>query len=108
MNKDLDYLVDKYIKENNKEELWKIVFEYDNKVNIDKIIDYYILSRDSFYVCELISIAQEYIDLHLLANKIVDTNDVTFAYMILKNGTIHDIINNEFFSILEDFCDENK
>lgn len=100
----MNNLVDKYIKEDNRKKLWELAFEYKDKIDLNKISDYYIQVRDDFNICELICIVSEYLDLDDIFNKIVKTKDKTFMFYILKNGTIKSVIDDKYFLLLEKYC----
>lgn len=86
-------LVDKYIKENSNKELLDLVFQYENKIDLKKIANHYINIKDSYYICELISFALEYLDIDDIFDKIIKTNDEEFMFMVYKNGTINEIVD---------------
>lgn len=101
----INNLVDCYIKEDKREELWNLAFDYGNEIDLTKIANYYISVRDSFHICELLSIVSNYLDLDYLFDSIVLTNDKEFMFWILNNGTIKSIIDSKYFSKLENACD---
>lgn len=90
-----------YIKKDDRKGLWNLVFLYmeENKEIIDmsKISDYYIEKRDSFYICELISLAIEYLDIDDVINKIIATNDKEFIAYVMTNPVIKGIIDDGYF-----------
>ena len=83
-------LVDCYIKEDKREELWNLAFDYGNEIDLTKIANYYISDRDSFHICELLSIVSNYLDLDYLFDSIVELLQfcgvvMNFLYFIIIN-----------------------
>lgn len=93
----LNSLINKYIREKDKENLWNLAFKYQNKINLERIANYFINEKDSYYLCELISIVAEFLDLDNIFDKIIDTNDDNFIFLISKNGAIQNIIDSKYF-----------
>ena len=104
MNKELNKLVDKYIKEDNGKKLWELAEEYENQIDLNKIANYYIQVRDDFNICELICFLYEYLDLDEIFNNIIKTKDKEFMFWILNNGSIKSIIDYKYFIELEKNC----
>lgn len=72
-------LVDTGIKENKKESLWRLAFNYNRKnKDFSKIEDYFIEVRDDYYLIELVCAVKEDLNLNKLAKKVIDTNDKDF------------------------------
>lgn len=80
-------LVSAGIKQDKREALWRLAFNY-YRINKDfsLIEDYFIEKRDHYYLLELISAVSEDLDLDKLIDKIFDTNDKDFINTLVKNG----------------------
>ena len=64
-------LVDTGIKENKKESLWRLAFNYNRKnKDFSKIEDYFIEVRDDYYLIELVCAVKEDLNLNKLAKKV--------------------------------------
>lgn len=97
----MEELINKYIKEDNREKLLELAFEEQNNIDLNSIADYYIKVRDSFNICELISMVSEYLDLDNIFDKIVKTKDKKFMFWIVNNNTIKSVIDEKYISKLE-------
>jgi hypothetical protein len=95
----MNKLVDKYIIEDNKEELINLVFEYKDKKDLNKIAHYFIDKKDDYNICELISIVLEYLDLDDIFDSIIKTNDDEFMFWIMNNGIINFIDEKYIYKI---------
>lgn len=77
-----DLIIDKLIEDDKKEVMWKLCatysIEHEGKYNYDKIVDYYIKTKDSYYLEELISFASEELDHKYIVEKMLKTEDKTF------------------------------
>lgn len=107
MNEEINKLVDKYINEDNRKMLWELAFEYEDKIDLNKIAFYYIKVRDFFNICELICVVSDYLNLDNIFDEIIATNDKTFMFWILNNGSIKSIIDNKYFKKLEVACNQD-
>lgn len=104
MKKEYDNLIDEYINNDDRKGLWELAFDHINEVNLNKIAEYYIQVMDSFHICELINISLGHLDLDYVFDKIISTNDKTFMFFILNNGTIKYIIDPKYLTRLEEAC----
>ena len=102
-NRYLNKLIDNYIKEDNKEELWNLANKYENKIDLEKIANYYIKIRDSYYICELISIVSEYLNLDNIFTKIIATKNEEFIFFVSKNPIIKGIIPDTYIERLNNY-----
>jgi len=77
-----DLIIDKLIEDDKKEVMWKLCatysIEHEGKYNYDKIVDYYIKTKDSYYLEELISFTSEELDHKYIVEKMLKTEDKTF------------------------------
>lgn len=81
-------MADSLIKEDNKGYLWRLALNYNNEFDMDKLETYFIDTRDTYYLTELISVLDEP-NYYRIANKLIDTKDKEF---------ISDIIDTEYIS----------
>ena len=73
------------IKNNEREWLWRLAFNY-NRINNDfyLIEDYFIEKKDSYYLTELISAVREDLDMKKLKEKVLATKDKKFITSVKK------------------------
>ncbi len=84
----LDDLIDIGLKQNNKEKLWRLAFNYaEYGIDTSKIEDYYINERDDYYLIELISAIKEYLNVDRIMDKVLDTNDDKFIHACANYAT---------------------
>lgn len=77
--KKFDNLVSIGIKEDKRESLWRLAFNYNKKkINFSKIEDYFIEKRDAYYLVELISSVREDLNMTKLIQKVISTKDNDF------------------------------
>lgn len=81
-------MADSLIKEKDREYLWRLALNYNNEFDMDKLETYFIDTRDTYYLTELISVLDEP-NYYRIANKLLDTKDKEF---------ISDIIDKEYIS----------
>lgn len=74
---EFDKAIDLLIKNNNRDEIWNTCALTEG-LNYNKVIDYYVDTRDSFYIAELVSILAEDLDNEYLVNKMINTQDKDF------------------------------
>ncbi len=108
MKDNINSLIDVYIKENNKEELWNLAEKYENKIDLEKIANYYIEEKSDFYICELISLVGEYLNLDEIFEKIIATKDEEFIFWIVKNPIIKNIIDDNYLQKLNNYLKNGK
>lgn len=67
------------IKEDKRESLWRLAFNYNGKKkDFTCIEDYFIEKRDDYYLTELISIVEEDLNMDALIEKVINTKDKKF------------------------------
>ena len=94
-------LVKEGIKNDKKELLWRLAFNYENKnINFDDIIDYFIDKKDGFYITELISAIGNCLDIDGIINKITDKELI--EDILKRKNIIKYYVTDEQFSILSD------
>ncbi len=75
-------MADSLIKEDNKGYLWRLALNYNNEFDMDKLETYFIDTKDTYYLTELISVLDEP-NYYRIANKLIDTKDKEFVSEIL-------------------------
>lgn len=74
-----DEMVEAGIKEDKREALWRLVFNYVGRnKDFTRVEDYFIEKRDAYYLTELISIEDKELNMEKLEKKINNTNDEKF------------------------------
>lgn len=98
--KAFDDLVSVGIKEDKREALWRLAFNYNRKkMNFFRIEDYFIEKRDDYYLAELVSAVGEDLDMDKLINKIISTKDKKFIHQLIERGKhIGDMFTDEQIS----------
>ncbi len=82
-----DDLVKVGIKDDKREALWRLAFNYNHKkINFSLIEDYFIEKRDSYYLIELISAVQEDLDIDKIIQKVISTKEKKFIKDFTKQG----------------------
>ena len=73
------------IKNNEREWLWRLAFNYNRKnKDFSLIEDYFIEKKDSYYLTELISAVREDLDMKKLKEKVLATKDKIFITSVKK------------------------
>lgn len=78
-----DLIVDKLIKKDDKETLWKLCATYQG-FDYNKVIDYYVEQRNSYYIEELVCITDGELDQEYLVTKMIETKDKDFIKLTLE------------------------
>ena len=72
-------LVNVGIKEDKREALWRLAFNYNGKKkDFSRIENYFIEKRDDYYLTELISAVHEDLNMDKLIEKVINTKDMKF------------------------------
>ena len=70
---EFDKLVKVGIEKDEREWLWRLAFNYENKgMNFDEIADYFVNKKDGFYITELISVVGKNLNINNILDKIND------------------------------------
>lgn len=78
-------LVEVGIKNNEREWLWRLAFNYNRKnKDFSLIEDYFIEKKDSYYLTELISAVREDLNMKKLKEKVLATKDKKFITSVKK------------------------
>lgn len=97
-----DDMVEVGIKEDKREALWRLAFNYDFKgMNFNAIVDYFILKRDVYYLMELVCAVQESLDMDYLIDKVLETKDKEFISKIIKDNETLDRIDDKHLEMLK-------
>ena len=78
-----DLIVDELIKNDERELMWRLCGAF-NGYNYNKVIDYFIKVRASYYVEELVCFTCGELDQEYLVNKMIETNDKEFIKEALE------------------------
>ena len=79
-------LIEICIKNDNREWLWRLAFNYENTdMNLQQIADYFILKRDAYYLTELISAVFQKLNIDAIVDEVLRTDDADFVYAIIKH-----------------------
>lgn len=89
-------LVEAGIKEDKRESLWRLAFNYNHKhKDFTLIEDYFISKRDEYYLTELISAVREDLDMPKLIKKIVKTKDKDFINRVIETGQSYSLFEED-------------
>ena len=94
-----DKLVKVGIEKDEREWLWRLAFNYEERnFNFDDIVDYFIYKKDGYYLAELISAVGECLNIDNIIDKI-DDNDL-IKDLEKRKDVISFFVSNEQFSKL--------
>ena len=80
-----DEMVEAGIKEDKREALWRLVFNYVGRnKDFARVEDYFIEKKDAYYLTELMSIEEGTVDIERITKKIKVTNDERFISNCFK------------------------
>lgn len=89
-------LVEAGIKEDKRESLWRLAFNYNHKnKDFTLIEDYFIQKRDDYYLTELISAVKDDLNMSKLLNKIVKTKDKEFINRVIETGNAYSLFEDD-------------
>lgn len=90
-----EVLVDEAIKDSSSKEFcWRLAMNYEHK-NLDKIEDYLISTKDTYYVIELLYALRHVLDINKSVEKIINTKDKEFMQNILKHKFLEEVFTKE-------------
>ena len=89
-------IVDELIKNDERELMWRLCGTFEG-YNYNKVIDYFIKVRDSYYIEELVCFTCGELDQEYLVNKMIETNDKVF----IKNS-LEECGNSMQYSMKDD------
>lgn len=82
----IDYIIKNEIEGiKPKELIWRLSI-CNEKLNLKKVIDIYIDSKDSYYISELVAFIDGNLDQEYLIEKMISTNDITFINKALSKS----------------------
>lgn len=85
------------IEHNEKEWLWRLAFNYNNKnIKFDLIVDYFIKIKNGYYLVELISAVGDNLDIDSIIEKVVDKeliDDLKTRKSIMSNYVTEEQFN---------------
>ena len=100
-------LVEECIKNDSMEDAWNLYFDND-EFDPEKIEDFYIKKKSSYYLAELISINSGSINLDRLIDKIIASKDIDLIGEIALDNLIYDDISYIQREKLKKAADELK
>ncbi len=107
--KTFDDLVNVGIKENKKEALWRLAFNYNGKKkDFSRIEDYFIEKRDNYYLIELINAVQEDLNMDKLIEKVINTKDKKFIIQCGNRAKNIGLFTDEEIEKLKKLVKEEK
>ena len=96
---EFDKLVKAGIEHDEREWLWRLAFNYEDKgINIEAIIDYFIKIKDGYYLVESISAMGDYLDINKIVDKVNDRELI--KYLEENKSIIDNYVSNEQFNKL--------
>lgn len=102
-------LVDYSIKNDKRESLWRLAFNYeDYEFDFTEIIDYFILKRDYWYLVELMSAISETIDEKYkgyIFDNVMQTKDIDFMNKCASYGLRVGVVTEEELKELKELLD---
>ena len=96
---EFDKLVKVGIEKDEREWLWRLAFNYEErKLNFDLIVNYYIDKKDGYYISELISAVGKHLNIDNIIDKINDKELI--EYLINNKDVISSYVSDEQFNKL--------
>lgn len=93
--RELDNLVDSYIKEESYEKLWRLILKYSNSIlDFTKIIDFYIEKKNSYYLIETIYCLGQKCDIKRIYDSVKKTNDKSFIRNFQEELMTYSVTNS--------------
>ena len=97
--KEFDKLVKVGIEHDEREWLWRLAFNYEDKdIKIDSIINYFIKVKDGYYLVESISAFGESLDINKIVDKINDKDLI--KYLEENRSIVDNYLSDEQFNKL--------
>lgn len=94
------------IKEDKREALWRLAFNYNRKnKDFTNIENYFIEKRDDYYLIELISAVKEDLNIEELIKKVIATNDKDFIFNCYSRAKKISLFTNEEFEKIKDMME---
>ena len=90
---EFEKLVKVGIEKDEREWLWRLAFNYENRnINFDSIVNYYIKMKDGYYLTELISAVGESLDIDTMFDKIEDRDLINY---LIQNKEVISVFVDE-------------
>lgn len=91
---------------NPKELIWRLCGCYEY-LNLNKVVDIFIDSRDAYYISELVSYVDGNLDQEYLIKKMIETNDLKFINEAMSNvgDAMMYSLDKKYSNELKNFCD---
>jgi len=88
-----------------KELVWRLSGCYEN-LNLNKVIDIFVDSRDAYYTSELVSYVAGNLDQEYLVNKMINTNDLKFINeaMSCSGNAMTYSLEEKYLNTIREFC----
>ena len=100
-------LVDIGIKYDAREKLWRLGFNYGGIIkDFNNIVDYFIKIKDSWYLSELISIIEKYLDIDRLITILSNEKDKEFVKRFIKFCVKYEYLNENKINKLKESVNE--
>lgn len=97
-----DEMVKVGIKYNAKEKIWCLAFSYEHlNKNLDRIVDYFIEIKDSWYLSELVYVVGQDVNIKRLVEKLLKESDKEFVKKFLDSNKNAGEINDKDIELLE-------
>lgn len=89
--------------------MWRLCGTFDG-YNFNKVIDYFIKVRDSYYIEELVSFTCGELDQEYLVNRMIETNDKEFIKASLEEcgKSMQYSMKDEYLEKLLEFIKNNN
>ena len=107
----VDYIMNNETKGGNPKELiWRLSGCYYSYLNLNKVIDIFVDTKDAYYTSELVSFVGGNIDQDYLITKMLDTNDIKFISDSLANcgHAMENFLDKEHLNTLKNFIVNKK
>lgn len=104
--KEFDAIVKEAINsgKDSKENCWRLAVNYQyDELNFDKIVEYLIQTRDSYYVVELVHTLFDVLNQDKIISSIIETRDRKFIGALLEDNFIDRTFSLEQIEKLEDY-----
>lgn len=102
----VDYIMKTETEDGNPKELvWRLSGCYE-ELNLCKVIDVFVESKDAYYTSELVSYVDGNLDQEYLVNKMIKTNDLKFINDALSycGKAMEYCLEEKYLKQIKDFC----
>ena len=105
----IDYIIkNEAIEENPKELVWRLCGCYEN-LNFNKVIDFFVDSKDAYYVSELVTYVGDNLDQKYLTEKMLETNNLEFINNAMSycGNAMSYSLDQKYIEEIRDFIKRN-